>query len=367
MKIGPSTKPESELLPTCEPCLHGKQHAVISRTPQQRAQKPLELIHSDSAGPFPPSISGYTYFIVYIDDFTRMGWIYLLKSKSADDVCEVFIQFKAEVETATGLSIQRFRCDNGTGEYDNNQFRGILAKAGTILEPSAPYTQHQNGVSERRIRIIVEMVMCMLKDAQLGKEFWAEGASTASYIVNRIPTRALSADSKTPYQAWYGHPPALQHIRVFGCIAYSHIPKKKRRKLDSKTQKCIFLGYARTTTKIWRLWDPVNRRAFESASVVFDESTLLPTLPNSLCEGIIDGQDMVMDDIPSESTILSPAARLPITLGEEIIDEPIQSTAVARKSLHATSYDDCSARIIRYNHTLIIQSKMTQSNPIVDP
>ena len=205
------------------------------------------------------------------------------------------------------------------------------------------------------------MVMCMLKDAQLGKEFWAEGASTASYIVNRIPTRALSADSKTPYQAWYGHPPALQHIRVFGCIAYSHIPKKKRRKLDSKTQKCIFLGYARTTTKIWRLWDPVNRRAFESASVVFDESTLLPTLPNSLCEDIMDGQDTVMDDIPSESTILSPAARLPITLGEEIIDEPIQSTAVARKSLHATSYNDSSARIMRYKHALIIQSKMTQS------
>ena len=384
MKIGPSTHSESELLPTCEPCLHGKQHAVISRTPQQRAQKPLELIHSDSAGPFPPSISGYTYFIIYIDDFTRMGWIYLLKSKSADDVCEVFIQFKAEVETATGLSIQRFRCDNGTGEYDNNQFRGILAKAGTILEPSAPYTQHQNGVSERRIRIIVEMVMCMLKDAQLGKEFWAEGASTASYIVNRIPTRALSADSKTPYQAWYGHPPALQHIHVFGCIAYSHIPKKKRRKLDSKTQKCIFLGYARTTTKIWRLWDPVNRRAFESASVVFDESTLLPIheiaednlpsillpsrLPNSLGEEIMDSQDTVMDGedtvidtIPSKSTILSPAARLPITLGEEIIDEPIQSTAVARKSLYATSYDDSSARIMRYNHALIIQSKMTQS------
>ena len=140
MKIGPSTKPESELLPTCEPCLHGKQHAVISRTPQQRAQKPLELIHSDSAGPFPPSISGYTYFIVYIDDFTRMGWIYLLKSKSADDVCEVFIQFKAEVETATGLSIQRFRYDNSTGEYDNNQFLGILTKVGTILEPSTLYT-----------------------------------------------------------------------------------------------------------------------------------------------------------------------------------------------------------------------------------
>src|SRR5258707_12022945 len=76
---------------------------------------------------------------------------------------------------------------------------------------------------------------------------------------------------------------------------------------------------------------------------------------------VMDGEDIVIDTIPSESTILSPAARLPITLGEEIIEEPIQSTAVARKSLYTTSYDDSSARIIRYNHALIIQSKMIQS------
>ena len=50
------------------------------------SQKLLKLIHLDSASPFPPSISEYIYFIVYIDDFTRMGWIYLFKSKSADNV-----------------------------------------------------------------------------------------------------------------------------------------------------------------------------------------------------------------------------------------------------------------------------------------
>ena len=73
--------------------------------------------------------------------------------------------------------------------------------------------------------MIIEMVMCMLRDAQFGKEFRAEAANTAVYILNRIPARALN--SKIP---------ELCHSKVFGCTAYSHIPVKQRRKLDYKTK-----------------------------------------------------------------------------------------------------------------------------------
>src|SRR5438046_4492284 len=68
-------------------------------------------------------------------------------------------------------------------------------------EPSAPYTQNQNGVSERKIRSIVEKARCMLHDASLGARFWAEAVSTAVYLLNRSPTRARSEEHTSELQS----------------------------------------------------------------------------------------------------------------------------------------------------------------------
>src|SRR3954452_20768536 len=122
-----------------------------------RVTQCLELVHSDLCGPFPtPSIAGSKYFILYIDDYSQMAWIYFLCSKAADVVIKVFQTFKAITENGTGLKIRRFRCDNGRGEYDNKLFKDLLATSGITFDPSPPYTQTQNGVRERRIRTTVE-------------------------------------------------------------------------------------------------------------------------------------------------------------------------------------------------------------------
>ena len=42
---------------------------------------------------------------------------------------------------------------------------------------------------------------------------------------------------------WSGKAPSYKHLRVFGCEAYSHVPKEFRNKLEPKNRKCIFLGY----------------------------------------------------------------------------------------------------------------------------
>jgi hypothetical protein len=82
--------------------------------------------------------------------------VYFLRSKNATEVVSVFQEFQARVEKSLpGHTITRFRCDNGRGEYDIGLFRGILCMGGISFEPSPPYTQHKNGVSERMIRTIV--------------------------------------------------------------------------------------------------------------------------------------------------------------------------------------------------------------------
>ena len=91
------TKPTQNL---CDSCRHGKQtRANFKRKEQHSTSKPLELIHTDLCGPARvQSLQGEGYFMLFIDDFTKMVWVTFLKEKSED-----FDKFKALVETESGL------------------------------------------------------------------------------------------------------------------------------------------------------------------------------------------------------------------------------------------------------------------------
>jgi len=117
-------------------------------------------------------------------------------------------------------------------------------------------------------RTLEETVRSMLGDAELPPTFWAQALSTAVYLRNRSPTKALK--DITPYEAWTGEKPNVEHLRTFGCTAYAHVPKDERKKLDSKAKRCILLGYG-TETKGYRLYDPEKRRVFYSRDVDFCE------------------------------------------------------------------------------------------------
>ena len=83
----------------------------------------------------------------------------------------------------------------------------------------------------------------------------------------------------TSHQAWYGCKPGVKHLRVkhlrvFECTAYIHIPKNKKRKLDSKTKKCILLGYG-SMQKGYRVFDLLTQKVFYSRNVKFHEQELV--------------------------------------------------------------------------------------------
>jgi len=91
---------------------------------------------------------------------------------------------------------------------------------------------------------------------------------TTCYLVNRSPSSAF--EDKTPQEVWTGKKPSLSHLRVFGCDAYVHVPKEKRTKLDSKSEKCIFIGY-KYGLRGYKLWNPVTRKVVYNRDVVFRE------------------------------------------------------------------------------------------------
>ena len=114
-----------------------------------------------------------------------------------------------------------------------------------------PKTPEQNGIAERKNRTLVEAVCTMIADSNLSKTFWGEALSTAVYVQNRGPTTALNGI--TLYQILNDRKPNVKHFRVFGCLAFAHVPKEERGKLDSKSRKCVLLGYG-SVTKGYRLY-----------------------------------------------------------------------------------------------------------------
>ncbi|KAG8502473.1 hypothetical protein CXB51_000399 [Gossypium anomalum] len=212
----------------CEHCVLGKQTRVKFGLAIHNTKGILDYIHSDVWGPTKVASLG-----------------------EKNKVLDTFLKWKKMVETQTGRKVKRLRSDNGT-EYKND-----------------PFLQ-QNGVAERMNRTILEKVRCMLSNAGLGKEFWAEAVTYACHLINQLPSAAING--KTPMEMWTGKS-AIDYdsLHVFGSTAYYHV---KESKSDPIVKKALFLGIT-DGVKGYRLWCPDTRKIVFSRDVTFDESTML--------------------------------------------------------------------------------------------
>jgi transposase InsO family protein len=148
----------------------------------------LNIVHSDICGPFDVlSTGGNKYFMTFVDEYSRMIWLYHIKTKS--DAFEVFKKFKTLVEKQSDKSLKVLRTDGG-GEYTSTEFENYCKEQGIIHEVTAPYTPQHNGLAERRNRSILDMARSMVKQKNLPKRFWGEAVATAVYILNRILLRS---------------------------------------------------------------------------------------------------------------------------------------------------------------------------------
>jgi hypothetical protein len=232
---------------------------------------------------YSPSFSGCKYFLTFIDDFSRCTWVYFLKLKS--EVFDKFLAYKALVEKQSGHQIQRLRTDNG-GEYVSNNFTSYCTTQGIQMQHTVPYTPQQNGVAERKNHTLKEMANCMIQSKGLSLQYWVEAINCANYIVNRTPTKALK--NITPDEAWTKIKPDVSHFRVFGSIAWAHILDEKRKSLQPKSERCIFVVYSEDV-KGYILLQPHCNEIILRRDVKFDENLLAcepnsAGVPSSACE-----------------------------------------------------------------------------------
>ena len=219
----------------CDICKLAKQTRLPFSLSNNKSEASFDLIHSDVWGPAPiTSYNGFRYFVIFIDDYSKATWLYLLKSK--DEVFNRFQEFLNLVETQFNAKIKIFRSDNGT-EFVNNNFINLFSKKGIIHQTTCINTLEQNGVSERKNRHLLEVTRALLFQSNVPKAYWSDAILNATYLINRTPSIRLK--NKSPLEILYGNKINLDHLRIFGCVCFVHI--KRNDKLDHHSRKTIFL------------------------------------------------------------------------------------------------------------------------------
>ena len=122
----------------CKTCTLAKNHRAIFPLSENKTNIHFSLVHSDVWGPAPIStLNGMRWYVIFVDDCTRMTWVYLLKKKS--DVSSVIRLFHQMILTQFGMSIKVLRLDN-EGEYLNQELTDFMGSVGMIHHKTCPYS-----------------------------------------------------------------------------------------------------------------------------------------------------------------------------------------------------------------------------------
>ena len=197
---------KNDELSFCESCIEGKLHRKpFECVGEIRSTRKLQCVHRDMCGPMPTeSLGQKRYFVSFTYDYSRCCQVYFMRHKSK--VLHKFKEFEAVAMNESGLSISTLSSDN-RGEYVSKVLKNFLSLK----------------VSERLSRTLMESARTMIRFARLSDSYWGKAVATAAYIRNRVPTSAFK-ERVSPYEKWYQRRPDLSHLRVFGCVAYAHIP-----------------------------------------------------------------------------------------------------------------------------------------------
>ena len=149
-----------------------------------------------------------------------------------------------------------------------------MIENGIETQTSMPDTPQQNGRVERFQQTIINGAEAMRHHAGLSNGFWIYAVKAKLHTYNVTPIKR--ADYKTPTELWSGKKPNISHLRVFGCQAWVHILKKRRHKLEPKSQEMIFIGY-KLRSKGYQFWDAAHHCIEISRDVKFNE-TLFPVI-----------------------------------------------------------------------------------------
>ena len=222
----------------CEGCEKGKSKRLPFPLSGSRASRPLDLVHSDLDKMPVLSIGGYKYTATYLDDHSSYGVMFYLKHKNEE--FNTFKTYKVWAERQLGTTLKCKRTNRG-GEFMSKEQKAYLTENRIKHQTSMPESLQQNGRAERFQQTIINGAEAMQHHAGLSNSFWIYAVKAKIHAYNITPIKC--ADYKMLKGLWSGQKPNISHLRVFGCLAWVHILKKRRHKLQPKSRAMIFVGY----------------------------------------------------------------------------------------------------------------------------
>jgi len=212
----------------------------------------LELLHMDLFGPTTyANLGGNKYCLVIVDDYSRYTWTFFLQDKA--EVVSIFKKFANNAQNQFDVKIKNIMNDNGK-EFDNTNIEEYCDEVGIKHEFSSTYTPQQNGVVERKNRMLITLARTMLDEYDTSEKMWDEAINTTCHASNRLfPHKFLE---KTPYVLLNGKKPDVSFFRVFGWKCYIY---KKRQHLGKFQRICdisYLVGYSQSQRHIESLTMP---------------------------------------------------------------------------------------------------------------
>nr|GEX81033.1 ribonuclease H-like domain-containing protein [Tanacetum cinerariifolium]GEY06143.1 ribonuclease H-like domain-containing protein [Tanacetum cinerariifolium]GEY06146.1 ribonuclease H-like domain-containing protein [Tanacetum cinerariifolium] len=186
-------------------------------------------------------------------------------SSIKDETTGILKKFITEIENLVDKNAKVIRCDNET-EFKNSVMNDFCAMKCIRKEFSVAKTPQQNGVAERRYRILIKAARTMFADSKLPTTFWAEAINTACYVQSRV--LLVKPHNKTAYELFRGRTHALSFMRPFGCHVTILNILDHLGKFDGKFDDGFFVGYS-LNSKPFRVYNLRTRKVEENLHIRF--------------------------------------------------------------------------------------------------
>lgn len=214
----------------CMACAEGKQSRNAQPSEDTSESAPTDelgaVICMDLKTDLKPDRNGHRHVLTIVDHASNYNQVFLLHTK--DEAFDKFLVFANDFQRQYDLNIKVVRTDGG-GECLNSQFEDYATRNGIRLQNTHPDTSASNGKAERFHRTLMNSARAMLWASALPQRYWGDAVLYASYIRNRVPTRA-NADYKS-IDVLTGKQPRVSHILKFGSKCTVFIPRKTGRSL----------------------------------------------------------------------------------------------------------------------------------------
>ena len=270
-----------------ESCEHCKEANATHLPHSSSAYAPSHvgrLIHADIVGPFRRSTCGFTYMLVLIDDHSRFKAVYFLKRKS--DAKEKVRNFVAKLNALASLTkpepyrvVGHLHCDNA-GEFLSRDFKEFLDDELVEQTTCPPHVHQLNGVAERAIRSVVEVMRATRVASQCPIGFWPQLAEHAVDVLNRTTGPPQPHEEMSSYEAITGLKPKIMSIMPFGCRMYAVKPRSAYSKTEMESKAWVGINVGRSTLSpgAFNVWVPATGRTVTTSEVYCDEG-LFPWRP----------------------------------------------------------------------------------------